>query len=220
MLRTLLGRETKVLLKDTEWEEPPSGPGKYVFLFYFFMDRVLCTDHVFLLCQPPGHTFRKMHTTFCCIENKLFSCFHSLPGCLPQSLPTLLCSFVPCPPLKLYFALLFLLNDHKVKSLILFSPLPSYVTLDRRQRFAQSCLTLCGPTDCSLPGSSVHGILQARILEWVAMPFSRGSSRSRAQTWFSHIEADSLAYLSFPYFCFLIYNMGMLTFTKVFFCKD
>ena len=34
----------------------------------------------------------------------------------------------------------------------------------------QSCLTLCGPMDCSLPGSSVHGIFQARILEWVAIP--------------------------------------------------
>ena len=41
---------------------------------------------------------------------------------------------------------------------------------------AQLCLTLCDPMDCSLPCSSVHGILQARILEWVAMPFSRGSS--------------------------------------------
>ena len=39
---------------------------------------------------------------------------------------------------------------------------------------AQSCLTLCNPMDCSLPGSFVHGILQARILEWVAIPFSRG----------------------------------------------
>ena len=39
----------------------------------------------------------------------------------------------------------------------------------------QSCPTLCDPMDCSLPGSSVHGILQARILEWVAMPSSRGS---------------------------------------------
>ena len=39
----------------------------------------------------------------------------------------------------------------------------------------QSCLILCDPTDCRLPGSSVHGILQVRILEWVAMPFSRGS---------------------------------------------
>ena len=43
----------------------------------------------------------------------------------------------------------------------------------------QSCPTLCGPMDCSPPGSSVHRILQARILEWVAMPFSRGSSQPR-----------------------------------------
>ena len=40
----------------------------------------------------------------------------------------------------------------------------------------QSCHTLCDPIDCSPPGSSVHGILQARILDWVAIPFSRGSS--------------------------------------------
>ena len=50
---------------------------------------------------------------------------------------------------------------------------------------AQSCLTLCNPLDCSPPGSSVHGILQARILEWVAIPFSKGSSRSRDRTWVS-----------------------------------
>ena len=37
-------------------------------------------------------------------------------------------------------------------------------------KFFQSCTTLCGPMNCSLPGSSVHGILQARILEWVATP--------------------------------------------------
>ena len=45
-----------------------------------------------------------------------------------------------------------------------------------------SCLTFCNPMDCSPSGSSVHGILQARILEWVAMPFSRGSSGTRDQT--------------------------------------
>ena len=44
---------------------------------------------------------------------------------------------------------------------------------------AQSCLTLCNPVDCSPPGFSVHGIFPARILEWVAVPFSRGSSRPR-----------------------------------------
>ena len=44
---------------------------------------------------------------------------------------------------------------------------------------------LCDPMDCGLLGSSVHGILQARILEWVAIPFSRGSSRHRDQIWVS-----------------------------------
>ena len=47
---------------------------------------------------------------------------------------------------------------------------------------AQSYLILCNPTDCSPPGSSVHGILQARILAWVAIPFSRGSSQPRDWT--------------------------------------
>ena len=47
---------------------------------------------------------------------------------------------------------------------------------------AESCPTLCDPTDCSLPDSSVHGILQARIPEWVAMPVSRGSSQPMDRT--------------------------------------
>ena len=46
----------------------------------------------------------------------------------------------------------------------------------------QSCPTLCDPMDCSLPGSSVHGILQATTLEWVAISFSRGSSQPGDQT--------------------------------------
>ena len=50
--------------------------------------------------------------------------------------------------------------------------------------------SLC-PMDCSLPGSSVLGIFQNRILEWVAVPFSRGSSQSRYQTQVSCIEMDS-----------------------------
>ena len=49
----------------------------------------------------------------------------------------------------------------------------------------QSCPTLRDPMDCSLPDSSVHGIFQARILEWVTISFSRGSSRPRDGTWVS-----------------------------------
>ena len=49
-------------------------------------------------------------------------------------------------------------------------------------KITQPCLTLCHPIDCRPPGSSVHGILQARILAWVAIPFSRGSCQPRDQT--------------------------------------
>ena len=49
----------------------------------------------------------------------------------------------------------------------------------------QSCPTLSDPMDCRAPDSSVHGILQARILEWVSVPFFRGSSRLRDRNWIS-----------------------------------
>ena len=52
----------------------------------------------------------------------------------------------------------------------------------------QSCLTLCNPMDCSPLGSSVHGILQARILEWTAMPSPRGSSLPRDWTRLSSVQ--------------------------------
>ena len=58
----------------------------------------------------------------------------------------------------------------------------------RRGKLLQSCLTLCDPMDCSPPGSSVHGILQARIMEWVSKPFSRGSSWPRDGT---HVSCGS-----------------------------
>ena len=65
----------------------------------------------------------------------------------------------------------------------------------------QSCLTLFSPTDCSPPASSVHGTFQARILEWVAISFSRGSSQPRDQTHPLHWQVDSLplCHLGKPY---------------------
>ena len=54
----------------------------------------------------------------------------------------------------------------------------------------QLCLILCDSIDCSLPGSSAYGILQERILEWVVMPFSWGSSWQKDQTWVACIAAD------------------------------
>ena len=57
---------------------------------------------------------------------------------------------------------------------------------------AQSCLTLCDPMDCSLPSSSVHEIFQARILKWVAISVSRGSSQPGIEPRSPALQADSL----------------------------
>jgi len=63
--------------------------------------------------------------------------------------------------------------------MIVYAPNYVYIFIDLRVIAAQSFMTLCNPMGCSLPGSSVHGILQARLLEWVAISFSRGCSRPR-----------------------------------------
>ena len=60
-------------------------------------------------------------------------------------------------------------------------------------KVTQLCQTLCDPMDCSPPGSYVRGILQARILEWVAFPFSRGSPQPRDWTQVSHIAGGFFA---------------------------
>ena len=57
---------------------------------------------------------------------------------------------------------------------------------------SNSCLTLCGPTDCNPSGSSVHGILQARILEWVVIPFSRDLPDPKIELRSSALQADTL----------------------------
>ena len=61
---------------------------------------------------------------------------------------------------------------------------------------AQSCPTLCNPMDCSPPGSSNLGIFQAKVLEWVAISFSRGSSWPRNRTWVSHTVGRHFYHLS------------------------
>ena len=68
------------------------------------------------------------------------------------------------------------------------SPLDLCVCVSARS--LQSCLTLCDPIDCSLPSSSVHRTLQARILEWVAIPSSRGSSLPRDRTHTAGIDGS------------------------------
>ena len=65
---------------------------------------------------------------------------------------------------------------------IMLYTLNLYTACVRAKSF-QACLTLCNLMDCSPPGFSAHRILQARILEWVSMPSSKGSSRPRDRTW-------------------------------------
>ena len=66
---------------------------------------------------------------------------------------------------------------------------------ERRKTFvSQSCLTLCGPMDCSPPGFSIHGILHVRIREWIVILFSRGSFQPRDRTRVSRLHCRQILY--------------------------
>ena len=90
----------------------------------------------------------------------------------------------------------------------------------------QSCLTLCNCMDCSPPDFSVHEILKARILEWVAIPFSRRSAQPRDQPGSPSLQTDSspseppgkpvawsLPTYLLGYYCYLIFNSLCLSIT-------
>ena len=81
----------------------------------------------------------------------------------------------------------FIREDIKMENKHMKRCLPSLV-IAAAARSLQSCLTLCDPIDSSTPGSAIPGILQARTLEWVAMPSSRGSSRHRDRTLVSQVS--------------------------------
>ena len=78
----------------------------------------------------------------------------------------------------------------------------------------QSCLTLWDPMDYSLLASSVHGNIQARILEWVDIPFSRGSSSPETEPGFPELPADSL--LSEPLAIVSVLNTGVRLYVQLF----
>ena len=109
---------------------------------------------------------------------------------IPSHRNTLLC-FVVCWPSPRARKASFLLHNHMWAPSIMTSHTHTHTHTHTRVKVkmlvAQLCLTLCNPMDCSPPGSSILGILQAKILEWVAMTFSRGSSQHRDRTWVSHI---------------------------------
>ena len=74
---------------------------------------------------------------------------------------------------------------------LLLHSFSSFLIRKKDYEVAQSCPTLCNPTGSSLPGTCVHGIFQARVLQWVAISFSRGSSGPRDWTQVSHIAGKN-----------------------------
>ena len=95
----------------------------------------------------------------------------------------------------------------RTKTLLLFIPVPrpmlgtwevldKYLPFESESEVTQSCPTLCYCMNCRLPGSSIHGTFLARVLEWVAISFSRGSSPSRDQTQVPRIGRQTLSHLS------------------------
>ena len=74
---------------------------------------------------------------------------------------------------------------------------PYWTPMATLVKVSQLCPALCNPVDCSLPSSSVQGILQARILEWVAVPFSKGSSQPRDRT-----------QAGLPHCCWILYQLS------------
>ena len=89
--------------------------------------------------------------------------------------------------------------------------------------YAQSCLTLGDPIDCSPPGSSVHGIFQARILKWVEISFSWGSSQTRDQNWVSCIASGfftNWASREIPYFSCVFCFSWPSWLHRIYFIKD
>ena len=94
----------------------------------------------------------------------------------------------PCPLVTHFLFLSWLSWEYSFNSLVTLSSMPfSLVVQKSESEVAQSCPTLCDPVDYSPPGSSVHGILQARILERVTISFSRGSFWPRDRTQVSRI---------------------------------
>ena len=139
---------------------------------------MLCSRTLFFIHSTCPVLAGRVFTTRAPWETHIYNDLHLL---IPNFL-----SFPPQSPLPL--------GDHKSVpisvSLFLFLAVLCLVT--------QSCPALCDPTDCSLPGSSVHGILQSRVLECVAVPSSRGCSLPRDRTQVSHIVGR------FTTICFLL----------------
>ena len=114
------------------------------------------------------------------VKNFLVFCHYEQIKCICRTVQTILPYYTwsLCDLFMNFVALIFVFCPGFILNLFLISTGYSV----QFSSVTQSCPTLCNPMNCSLPGSSVLGILQARILEWVAISFSRGSSQPRNWT--------------------------------------
>ena len=111
----------------------------------------------------------------------------------PAKIPLYSCSILYLLWLLQFYCtvVVFVFLNMWVTSYQLFVQDPAPGRLKVKVLVTQSCLTFCDSNNCSLPGSSVYGILQARILEWVIIPFSEGSSWLRVRTHASALQLYS-----------------------------
>ena len=101
--------------------------------------------------------------------------------------------------------------SHRTTMKVPFVCLYVYIYVyESESEVAQSCPTVCNSMDCSLPSSSVHGIFQARVLEWVAISFSRGSSQLRDRTQVSGIIGRCFYHLSHQGIQIYIYILNIV----------
>ena len=128
------------------------------------------------VCSNPCPLSRWCHPTISSSVAPFYSCPQSFPssGSFPMSR---LFATIPLCLHYFFYSYLFSLEIHL--SDLYSTVFGIWLLWLVKVLVAQSCSTLCNPRDCSLPGSSVHGIFQARILEWVAILFCRGSSQPR-----------------------------------------
>ena len=146
------------------------------------------------------------HTRFLC---RALHCLPEFPPCQESTQITVLSQLVTSLKMAELFERLWFFTFLK------------YVRACMPPKLLQSCLTLCDPMDGIPPASSVHGILQARILEWVAMPSSKGSAQPRDSTpvCLLHCQANSLPWAPpekppFKVSIFLIYRWAPRIFFK------
>ena len=150
----------------------------FFFLISVFLHCLIPFLHPFIFSSPT----RKKYPPQSCILSSFTSHFHVLSPSLIWNQIQIIClnSRSKLPTGDLVYLSVRIKGSSNATCFNLFEPvLPFFLCVLTKS--LQSCSVLCDPVDCSPPGSSIHVILQARILEWAAISSSRGSSRPRAQ---------------------------------------